>query len=90
MHCISPIKFLWVYYRKYWGNQKKETVENRISSRSLQTDEDITDNILSITAFIKFDSQMGLSVVVSKKQKMPIGALEKQWSLICNYNNDYY
>lgn len=44
-------------------------MENHTSSGSLKTDEDITDSILRIAAFIKFDSQMSLSGISGKNRK---------------------
>ena len=44
-------------------------MENRTGSGSLKTDEDITDRILCVAAFIKFDSQMSLSGISGKNRK---------------------
>lgn len=44
-------------------------MESHTSSGSLKTDDDITDSIFCIDAFIKFDSQMNLSGISGKNRK---------------------
>ena len=44
-------------------------MESYINSGSLKTDEDITDSILCIAAFIQLDSQMSLSGINGKNRK---------------------
>lgn len=44
-------------------------MESHTNSGSLKTDDDITNSILCIAAFIKSDSQMNLSGISGKNRK---------------------